>query len=215
MGADENSSPWREPGLCPNFTTKDSHTSLSRSRSHNGPTNPRNKPQTIPKWKHNSRSKGLSNPAQCQADGARAWGGRPADTGRTVRYRRVDCPLITTKRPDTHPETRMVCTWSSDGPRATGATQTIRDPQPDSPARTWTVRYPYTDGPTNLLQQNFDTSKDLHVSSQELDEHVMNLHLADGPRAMGGQSAKPRTEQPEVKTDKSTSPIPPWISQTA
>jgi hypothetical protein len=78
-----------------------------------------------------------------------------------------------------------------------------------------TVRYTYTDGPTNLLQQTFDTSKDLRVSSQELDEHTKNMHLADGPRAVGGQSASPRTEQPEVKTEKSTSPIRPWISQMA
>jgi hypothetical protein len=49
MGADKNSSPKRELGLYPKFTTKDSHTSLPRSHSHNGPTNPRNKPQTIPK----------------------------------------------------------------------------------------------------------------------------------------------------------------------
>jgi hypothetical protein len=185
MGAHRNSSPRREPGLCPNFTTKDYHTSLPRSRSHNGPTNPMKKPQTIPKWNHNTRSKGLSNPAQCQADGPRASGGRSADTGRTVRYLRADNPLIGTKPPDAHPETRTVRTWASDGPRATGAMRTIRDPQADSPARTRTVRYLYTDSPTNLLQQNNDTSKDLRASSQDLDEHTMNLHLADGPRAMG------------------------------
>jgi hypothetical protein len=63
MGADKNSSPKRELDLCPKFTTKDSHMSLPRSRSHNRPTNPRNKPQTIPKRKNDSRSKGLSNPA--------------------------------------------------------------------------------------------------------------------------------------------------------
>jgi hypothetical protein len=85
----------------------------------------------------------------------------------------------------------------------------------DGPTRTRTVRYPYADGPTNLLQQNFDTSKDLRASSLELDEHAMNSQLADGPQAMGGQSASPRIEQPEVKTEKSTSPIPPCISQTA
>jgi hypothetical protein len=66
--------------------------------------------------------------------------------------------------------------------------RTVCDPQADSPARTRTVRYPYTDGPTNLLQRNFDTSKDLRASSHELDEHVKNLHLADGLQA---QSANP------------------------
>jgi hypothetical protein len=62
MGADKNSSPKRELGLYPKFTTTDSHTSLPRSRSHNGRTNPRNKLQTIPKRKHEARSKGLSCP---------------------------------------------------------------------------------------------------------------------------------------------------------
>jgi hypothetical protein len=132
-----------------------------------------------------------------------------------VRYPWVDGPLITIERPNKNTETQTVRTWSSDGPRAIGAERTVRDPQADSPARTRTVWYPYTDRPTNHLQQNFDTSKDLRMSSQELDEHTTNLHLTDGPRAMGGQSACPQTEKPEVKTEKSTSPIPPWISQTA
>jgi hypothetical protein len=128
MGADKNSSPKRELGLYPKFTTKDSHTSLPRSRSHSGPTNPRNKLQTITKRKHNSRSKGLSNLAQCQANGPRAWGGRFADTRRTVHYPQAYSPLIATERPDAHPETRTVRTWSSDGSRAIGATRTVRDP---------------------------------------------------------------------------------------
>jgi hypothetical protein len=64
--------------------------SSSRSRSHNGPTNPRNKPQTIPKRKRNSRSKGLSNSAHHQADGLRGWGGRSEDTRRTVCDLRAD-----------------------------------------------------------------------------------------------------------------------------
>jgi hypothetical protein len=41
----------RDNYLGPKFTSKDLHTSLPRSRSHNGPTNPRSKPQTIPKRK--------------------------------------------------------------------------------------------------------------------------------------------------------------------
>jgi hypothetical protein len=115
MGADKNSSSKRELGLYPKFTTKDSHTCLPRSCSHNRPTNPRNKLQTIPKRKHNSRSKGLSNPAQCQANGPRAWGGRSADTGQAVRYPRPDGLLIATERSEAHPDTRTVRTWSLDG----------------------------------------------------------------------------------------------------
>jgi hypothetical protein len=201
MGADKNSSPKRELDLCPKFTTKDSHTSLPRSRSHNGPTNPRSKPQTIPKRKRNSRSKGRSNSAQHQTDSLRGWGGRSSDTGWTVRDPRADSPLNATEPPEAHPEMRTVRTLPANYPRATCAV--------------WTVRDLWADGPPNLLPQNFGSSKDPHVSSQELDEQAKNSHLADGPRATTGQSASPRTEQLEVKTEKSTSPIPPWISQMA
>jgi hypothetical protein len=76
----------------PKFTTKDSHMNLLKSRSHGGPTNPRSKPQMIPKRKRNSKSKGLSSLALDQADRPQALGGpsaRPvrtvANTGRTVR----------------------------------------------------------------------------------------------------------------------------------
>jgi hypothetical protein len=84
MGADKNSSARRELGLCPKFTIKDSHTSLPRSRSHNVLTNPKNKPQTIPKRKHDSRSKGLGFPASHLADCLRPLGGPSARARRTV-----------------------------------------------------------------------------------------------------------------------------------
>jgi hypothetical protein len=85
MGADKNFSPKRELSLDPKFTTKDSQTSLPRSHSHDGRTNPRNKPQMIPKRKHESRSKGLSCSAAVQADGPRPWGGQSVTTTWTVR----------------------------------------------------------------------------------------------------------------------------------
>jgi hypothetical protein len=85
MGVDKNSSPKRELDLYTKFTTKDSHTSLPRSRSHYGYTNPRNKPQRIPKRKHEARSKGLSCPAATKADYPRSPGGLSAVTERTVR----------------------------------------------------------------------------------------------------------------------------------
>jgi hypothetical protein len=84
MGADKNSSPKRELSLNPKFTTKDSHTSLPKSRSHDGRTSPRNKPQTIPKRKHEPRSKGLSCSTAVQADGPQPWGGLSATTTRTI-----------------------------------------------------------------------------------------------------------------------------------
>jgi hypothetical protein len=201
MGADKNSFPKRELSLCPKFTTKDSHMSLPRSRFYNGPTNPRDKPQAVPKWKHDSRSKGLSCPAKALADCPRGWGGRSARTGQTVRGPRADSPLNAIEPPEEHLEMRTVRTLPADCPRATCAARTVRD--------LW------GDGPPNILPQNFGTSKDLRVSLQELDEHTKNSHPADGLRATDGQSASPRTERPKVKTEKSTSPIPPWISQTA
>jgi hypothetical protein len=114
MGADKNSSPKKELGLYPKFTTKDSHTSLSRSRSHTGPTNPRNKPQTIPKRKHDSKSKGLSCAVKALADGSRARGGRSARTGWTVRDPWMDGSLHTTGPPASHPELRrsVPYTWT-------------------------------------------------------------------------------------------------------
>jgi hypothetical protein len=87
MGADKNFSPKRELGLYPKFTTKDSHTSLPRSRSHDGRTNPRNKPQLIPKRKHEPRSKGLSYSAAVLADGPRPPRGRSVPhSGRSVKH---------------------------------------------------------------------------------------------------------------------------------
>jgi hypothetical protein len=77
--------PKDELGLCPKFTTKDSHTSLPRSRSHNKPTNPRNKPQLKAKRKRNSRSKGLRQSTVPGADGPRWTGGQSVRTRRTVR----------------------------------------------------------------------------------------------------------------------------------
>jgi hypothetical protein len=49
--------PKDELGLYPKFKTKNFHTSLPRSCSHNEPTNPRNKPQLKATRKRNSRSK--------------------------------------------------------------------------------------------------------------------------------------------------------------
>jgi hypothetical protein len=126
MGADKNSSPKRELSLYPKFTTKDSHTGLPRSRSHSIHTNPRNKPQTIPKRKHDSRSKGLSCLAKALADGPRGRGGRSTRTKRTIRDPRADGPLNATGPPAARLETRTVRTLHADCPRATCAARTVR-----------------------------------------------------------------------------------------
>jgi hypothetical protein len=92
MGADKNSSPKRELGLCPKYTTKDSQTSLPRLRSHNGPTNPRNKSQTNSTGKHNSKSMGLRKSGKHQADRPLGPGGLSARRTRTVREEGADYP---------------------------------------------------------------------------------------------------------------------------
>jgi hypothetical protein len=149
MGADKNSSPKRELDPYPKFTTKDSHTSLPRSRSHYGASNPSNKPQMIPKRKHEPRSKGLSCPANTQAYSPRPRGGPSAVTGRTVRYPRADDPLNVTERSDEHPNAQTVRTWLSDSPRATRAAWSVRGLWADGPTHTRIVHDPYADGLTN------------------------------------------------------------------
>jgi hypothetical protein len=69
----------------PKSTTKDSHTRMPRSCSHNGPTNPRNKCQTNPTWKHNSKSKGLRQSGKHLANYLQCLGGLSARRARTVQ----------------------------------------------------------------------------------------------------------------------------------
>jgi hypothetical protein len=75
MGVDKKSSPKSRTRLYPIFTTKDSHMTLPWSRSHNGPTNPRNKSQTNHKRKRNSRSKGLRRSVKPEEHDPRCTGG--------------------------------------------------------------------------------------------------------------------------------------------
>jgi hypothetical protein len=111
MGADKNSSPKRELGLNPKFTTTDFHTSLPRSRSHNGPTNPRNKPQMIPKRKHEARSKRLSCPAGALANSPRPWqspcGRSTTHGGLSIKHEQKD-PTGTSTREWSVPRPRTV-----------------------------------------------------------------------------------------------------------
>jgi hypothetical protein len=125
MGDDKKSSPKRELSLCPKFTTKDSHTSLPRSRSHNRPTNPRNKPQTIPKRKQNSKSKGLSSSALDQADRPQAPGGPSVRPRRTIRGAAADRLKITPEPPVLHPQKRTVREGPADRPPCHGPSGTL------------------------------------------------------------------------------------------
>jgi hypothetical protein len=93
----------------------DSHTRLARSRSHNGPTNPRNKPKLKVTQKRNSRSKGLKQSAQPRqtvsveaADYQRGPGGPSASIGRTVQKCHPNFQYCTSKNGSSVPYSRTV-----------------------------------------------------------------------------------------------------------
>jgi hypothetical protein len=132
MRANKNNAPKRELGICPKFTTKNLHTSLSRSRCNNGPTNPRNKPQMIPKRKRNSRSKGLSSTAKPHANCPRPPGGPSARYGGLSEKR---------------------SRASSTAPSITGHLRWARGPS--APPRT--VRHSSTDLPRTSCNENPST----------------------------------------------------------
>jgi hypothetical protein len=148
IGADKNSSPKRELGLCPKFTTTDSYTSLQGSViTADLPTLGAN-PKQSQSESETHRRKGLSCPANTLADSPRPWGGRFAVTGQTVYYPRADGPLITTERSDEHPKVRTAVP----GPR------TVREqlvPRGQSTATGRTVRNTYANGPTNPFRGPF------------------------------------------------------------
>jgi hypothetical protein len=161
--------------------------SFPRSRSHNGPTNPRNKPKLKATRKRNSRSKGQRLSTDPGADSPWCPSGRSARSRRTVREDAADGPKMKPEQPVLQLEIQTVRTLPADSPRATCAARTVRDLQADSPP--------------NRLQQNLDTLKDPRANSQELDEHAMNMGLADCLRLPGrlstgcGQSCSTPTSQ--------------------
>jgi hypothetical protein len=142
MGANKNSSPKRELGLCPKFITKDSHKSLSRSRSHNRPTNPRNKLKLKATRKCNSRSKGLRQFVVPGVDGSRWPGGPSARARRTVRKVTADGSKMRPEQQD--------CTTKN--------WQSVANPQTVWPVQT--VQRPRADSPANLLQPKTPNSTD-------------------------------------------------------
>jgi hypothetical protein len=175
MEADKNSSPNREFGLGPKFTTKDSHMRFPRSRNHNGPSNPRNKPQTIPKRKWNSRSKELSSSAQHQADRPQAPGGPSARPRRTIRGAGADCPKTTPNL--------QYCTLTN-GP-SVEIPRIIRDLN----TPTWTVRGPQADRPPNTLQLKTARKTERNQDTQEQATNTKNTKPAGSTRTVRGLQA--------------------------
>jgi hypothetical protein len=114
-----------EFGLYPKFTTTDSHTSLPRSRSHNGHTNPRNKPQLKPTRQHNSKSKGLRQSGKHQADRPQCPGGLSARRAQTVREEGTDHPKMLPEPPVLHREKRTIRDGPTDCPPRHGPSDTL------------------------------------------------------------------------------------------
>jgi hypothetical protein len=177
MGADKNSSPKRELGLCPKFTTTNSHTSLPRSQSHNRPTNTRHKPQTIPKQKQNSRSKGLSSTAKPQADCSRPPGGPSAWVRRTVRELRQTV--------EKHSRTSSTAPSITDRPQwACG---------PSAPSRT--VRHSSMDRSRTSCNKNPLTKWTVH---QGRADRLHGTQTVARTRPLEGQHHLPTTRSPEL-----------------
>jgi hypothetical protein len=164
----------------------------------------------ISKRKRNTRSKGLSDSAKPQVDGPHGWGRQSAQLGQMVCDPRVDSSKNTTEPLEAHLEKWTFQAWPPDGLTTADCPWTPRRLSVD-PSRT--VRPPWTDGPTNPLQQNFDTSKDPRVNSQELEEHAMNNGLTDCPRQPGELSARCGQSCSSPTSQRSTLPSHCSISQ--
>jgi hypothetical protein len=101
--------------LSPKLTTKDSHTNLSRSCSHSRPTNPRNKSKLYAKWKHNSRSKALSQICMSRTDRSWEWFGPSVGQVQIVRIKHRE-PLEAPRTTRTIPLDSTGCPTLAHGP---------------------------------------------------------------------------------------------------
>jgi hypothetical protein len=174
--------------------------SLPRSRSHNVPTNPRNKPQTIPKQKQNSRSKGLSNSVQAQVNGLR-WPGGLSPWGRwTVRGGRSEKANRTSgSTPWKTYGLHLVLGRSAsnscraDGPRRLGG----RSAKPLPAKNSW----------PNGSKRKRSRTRDEH------EEQLAELFLADSPHGDRGRSARHADRKPSLASWRSNLPPLCPISQ--
>jgi hypothetical protein len=132
---------------------------LPRSSSHNGPTNPRNKPKLKATRKHNSRSKGLRQSALPgrtvrgdQADDPRGAGGRSARSRRTVQK--------------SNPNLQY----------APSVNRTVRELTADCPL--------LTDSPTNKIQPKPTGQTDRNETTLELTKNTTNTRSAGSSRTV-------------------------------
>jgi hypothetical protein len=120
MGADKNSSLWLNSAYTPIATLrthKHKHDPKQGSNNLKGTTKkPRNKSQTSPMRKHNSKSKGLTQSGKHQADRLQCPGGLFARRARTVREEGTNRPKLLPEPPVLHREKRTVRDGPADHP---------------------------------------------------------------------------------------------------
>jgi hypothetical protein len=151
---------------------------LPRSRSHNGPTNPRNKPQTILKRKNNSRSNGLSCPATTKIRADRPHG---------YDVPSASCGGLSEKQSRT----------SSTTPSITDRPRWAREPS----ALRRTVRHSSTDRPRTLCKKihRQNGSNERHARTRKEHEEHLGCQAPREPSAMPSRA---------VCQEKSCSPSP-------
>jgi hypothetical protein len=163
-----------EFGLYPKFTTTHSYTSLPRSRSHNRPTNPRNKPQLNPTRKHNSKSKGLRQSGKHQANRRQCPGGLSARRARTVREEGTDCPKKLPEPPVLHREKRTAHDGPADRPPRHGPSDTLVP----------TVRKLHAPKPTDKMDRKRgaqEPTRTRRTAGLSGTSRTVRGYLADGP----------------------------------
>jgi hypothetical protein len=194
MGADKNSSPKRELGLDPKFTTRESHTSLPRSYSHNGCTNPRNKPQTIPKWKQEAKDlavlKQLRRIVRSHlADCPRALRGRSANYGGCSVKHRQNNPTSTSTHGQSVPRPRTVRKQLVSRGLSAMSKRTVR--------QTTSHQKPLANQIKTKALKN--TRRTRRTPGQKPSTQTVRTHHADGPRdanRRGNSSPKTNSRAP-------------------
>jgi hypothetical protein len=129
---------------------------------------PRNKSQTNPTRKHNSKSKGLRQSGKHQADRPQCPGGLSARRARTVREEGTDRPKLLPEPPVLHREKRTVREGPADRPPRHGPSDTL----------VRTVRKLHA---PKTHRQNGSKERRSRIRKNTKNSWAVR-HLADGPR---------------------------------
>jgi hypothetical protein len=148
--------------------------SLPRSRSHNGPTNPRNKPQLKATRMRNSRRKGLRQSAKPRVDRPHG-GGLSTGARQTVCKLRADHPKMPPEPPVLHLKKRTISALPADHPCGRDRLHSPRRPSDKLRG-------------TKNTRQNGSKQRDTRTR-EERDELLPGRLLADRPLGACGPSA--------------------------